>query len=328
MSKNTWLAVHIYYPPPWEDLLIQSIRPLVDRFQAKEQIQGYFFIRYWERGPHIRFRLMGKDDVLQDIVKPQINECFQNYFRESPSLRIEPSNLAQLSGESSWFPNQSIQYIEYEPELARYGSQAGVDIAEKQFEYSSSAILSSIEESNNYDYERQLAIGIQMHLSFAYSVGMNISEAIQFFTQVYESFLHFFNQGDKKFPIQSEREEFTQIIDSIHESFLEQQKTLVPFHSGFWNALNEKFVFEQEWLNKWIYGMQKIGRKLRYIDENGLVERPGQSINPPVDQYTFDSQNLWFIYSSYLHMTNNRLGIHNRDEAHICYLIKSSLERI
>ncbi|MGB5931124.1 MAG: lantibiotic dehydratase C-terminal domain-containing protein, partial [Cyclobacteriaceae bacterium] len=41
------------------------------------------------------------------------------------------------------------------------------------------------------------------------------------------------------------------------------------------------------------------------------------------DQYTFDR---WRIYDSYVHMTNNRLGIQNRDEAYLAYLIKKCLD--
>ena len=33
------------------------------------------------------------------------------------------------------------------------------------------------------------------------------------------------------------------------------------------------------------------------------------------------NQERWAIYDSYVHMTNNRLGILNRDEAYLAYIM-------
>jgi hypothetical protein len=45
----------------------------------------------------------------------------------------------------------------------------------------------------------------------------------------------------------------------------------------------------------------------------------------PTIDISEEQQQLWPIFESYVHMTNNRLGILNRDESYLGYLMQQSL---
>src|SRR5438874_11952323 len=56
-GNATWRSYHLFRAEPWEEFLCTGVRPLVDELADAGLTEGFFFIRYWERGPHIRLRL-------------------------------------------------------------------------------------------------------------------------------------------------------------------------------------------------------------------------------------------------------------------------------
>lgn len=61
---------------------------------------------------------------------------------------------------------------------------------------------------------------------------------------------------------------------------------------------------------------KSFGRMFRDILNRGLV----------VPQWYSATDKLWYIYESLIHMTNNRLGITNSDEAYLAYLIYKTIQ--
>lgn len=64
-----WRALHIYLHRPMEqvDQVIKScVAPLAAGLIADGKATSWFFIRYWEGGPHLRLRLADADDATLD----------------------------------------------------------------------------------------------------------------------------------------------------------------------------------------------------------------------------------------------------------------------
>jgi hypothetical protein len=323
-----WLAGYLYYAEPWEDFLIRAVKPFLDSVFDSSLAEQFFFIRYWERGPHIRLRFFGESDRLQRELKSRMETFFYDFFKEHPSERQEPAEIKDLPEGRQWFDNNSLQFIHYEPEVQRYGGPVGIRIAERQFEISSEAVLAVIGESGNWDYERALGAAIQLHLGFAFALSMDLNEAAAFFSRIFTIWFgrsYGYAPGLTTDEIE-ERRDLT--LKAFNENFEGQKAVLVPFHQTLWNALSEGVLFEQEWLNQWLRGMEDIGRELRQAQEAEEIEFPGW-FTPSTDlDVPVSRQYLWSILESYVHMTNNRLGILNRDEAYLGYLIRQSLEAI
>ncbi|HLP46581.1 MAG TPA: lantibiotic dehydratase C-terminal domain-containing protein [Candidatus Kapabacteria bacterium] len=330
-KSKTWLAAYLYHAEPWEDFLVNVMKPFVDNILEKAWAEQFFFIRFWERGPHIRLRFKGENDILQNQVKSRLETYFLNYFKEHPSLRREPEDMAKWQADQQWFPNDSVQYIEYGPEVERYGGPEAILIAEKQFETSSRDVLAVIADSASWDYDRALGAAIQLHLGFVFALGMNLAEAGEFFSRIAR---HWFASAYGYIPnapnISPEELKKSREITmkAFEENFSRQKATLVSYHETMWNAFTAGREFEQEWLNFWVQRMKAIADELKNMQKQNKLLIPPWFQPEPGKKTPVDCQYGWPILESYIHMTNNRLGILNRDEAYLGYLIKESLKAV
>jgi hypothetical protein len=258
-------------------------------------------------------------------IKPRLESHFNGYFQKHPSKREDPEYVKNLPEEHRWFPNDTIQYIPYEPEVERYGGPTGIIIAEKQFQVSADAVFAIIEESDHWDYDRALGAAIQMHLGFAFALGMDLTETTAFYSDISRMWFARSYGYEENIPEEElkKRQEIT--WKAFKENFAKQEETLVPYHETLWNAFTEGIEFEQEWLNHWITGMANIRDQLKAAQSGGKLIIPKWYMPRDIKDVPEANQQLWAILESYVHMTNNRLGILNRDEAYLGYLIKESL---
>lgn len=323
-SNQSCLAAYLFYTGNWEEFLNQAVKPFVEWVLENKLADNYFFIRYWERGPHIRLRFFGDENVLNDTVKPRLIEHFETYFKEHPSDRIEPEWQKNLPEDQKLFPNNSIQFITYEPEIERYGGTVAITTGEKQFQESSNAIFEIIKDYQPWSYDKALGAAIQMHLGFAWALGMDKQDTIDFFSIVFQSWfpraVHeglFANNQEM-----TQEQKMKETMDAFSQQFESQQGTLVPYVQDFWDALSEGGEFEEVWFNNWITGMQSVKQELINIQQDNQLVIPRMYHQ----QESSSEKDLWHIYDSYVHMTNNRLGILNRDEGYLGYLIGQSLK--
>ncbi len=334
MIKSTWLSAHIFFDEPWEPFLLNVVKPLTKTLLKKKLITQYFFIRYWENGPHIRLRLKGNTHVLENEVRPfltdWVNDAFtkdnlQLYFHDAKN-QIDPSETAinnSIARPADWYPLYSIQFIPYVPEIKRYGGQHAIGLAESFFQLSSDTVLKIIGQSNDWRYEDALGAAIQMHLSFAFAFNFTPDELRYFFNLIFESwFNHLFLKDTlllkDEFNRQSEP-----ILHAFQDSFNKQKELLIPYHKQVWLALKNDDDLENNWVKTWVKKLRVIDLKLNKLINDGHFICPF-TVNKPIN----NKEKLMLIFESYIHMTNNRLGILNRDEAFLGYLIKNSMEQV
>jgi thiopeptide-type bacteriocin biosynthesis protein len=327
-NEKKWLGAYLYYAEPWEKILVEAVKPFAEQIINQGHAEQYFFIRYWEKGPHIRLRFKGDANVLDNKVKPQLTEYFEAYFKSNSSVREEPNWPEDITEDRKWYPNNSIQFVEYEPEVGRYGGEHGIVIAEQQFQAASKAILAVTKESqDSWDYSRALGAGIQLHLGFGYALGMELDEMSAFFNRFFENWLsrayYFFEKDIAQEELGKRKKE---TLEAFEQNFEEQKESLIPFFETVWQALNEGQEFEQEWLNKWVADMSQISNQLKEIQKKKILTPPEWYMQKKAANFTIEQQERWSIYDSYVHMINNRLGIQNRDEAYLGYLIIESIK--
>jgi Lantibiotic biosynthesis dehydratase C-term len=166
-NSSSWLVAYLYYDEPWERLLTEAVLPYAEIVAQTGIAESWFFVRYWERGPHIRLRFKAEADVIEKMLRSNLEEHFLNYFESVPSFRIDPSYPPRIPDAYKWLPNNSVQYDVYLPELERYGGVNGMALAEQQFALSSKIVLKSIEAlGQQWSYDDALGTGIKLHLSF------------------------------------------------------------------------------------------------------------------------------------------------------------------
>ena len=318
-EKHKWLSVHLYYEGNIEQLLKQGVFDFLRKASKEKWIFSYFFIRYWDRGTHIRLRIKTSEGIIQENLKQFLLTYFQNYFKKNPSSRN--NNKANLhTKDLAWFPNDSIQFIDYEPEIDRYGGLDAINIAENHFHLSSKVCLSFLNDTKkNTLYEKSLSNAILLHLGLLYAFKLCINDMILLLNAICDSWIYnsIPNDHDDSFIDNKNK------IMTVFEVQFEQQKNhIVPYVLKIWQALQDGIDFEKNEFNNWVKENESYANKLADLYQSNKLCIPP---NTTYEKYRNHKTAILPILESYIHMTNNRIGIFNIDESYIAYLMATSL---
>ena len=272
MAADRWLSAYLVREEPLHELLRDAVRPFVARAEAEGLIDRFFFIRYRERGSHVRLRLRATSPALRD----SLERHFGDYMTAHPS----PPRALQFDDP---LPLDSVQYVAYEREIERYGGPELIEVAERQFEASSRAVLAL--PGDDWTYDRALSAAMWMHLTFAIAAPMSRAEAAAFFEAAIGALAHW-HHVDRR-----------DLLAAFDERFDQQ---LAAGVANLWELLQGDI--DIDWLREWREAMRPILAAVRARAAEPLP-----------------------ILFSYMHMTNNRLGVANRDEAWLAYLLSRSL---
>lgn len=61
-----WLSFHIFHGGDLDRLLLDGVRPALDEWTASGAIDGFFFVRFWNGGPHLRLRLAAPGETADE----------------------------------------------------------------------------------------------------------------------------------------------------------------------------------------------------------------------------------------------------------------------
>jgi hypothetical protein len=291
--------------------------------QAFEQ---FFFIRYYERGKHIRLRFKSDIDKADNIIKPLIVEYFNDYFKNNPSKKGVPDYVQGFLEDQKWFPDNSFQFIDYEPEIDRYGGPQGMEISEEHFQICSETVLNALNESAEWSYSKSMGTAIQLMVSFCFAAGMNTKQMTDFFSYYCDMSISTALKSDStEEKIDNINEAKLKLLLIYEEKYNAQKDFYIRFHKDLINSLTNEYVFEEEWFNDWIKKNNHISGKLNDLFDKGELIIPARFTDNFVKEQG-KIYKLFYIYFSYMHMTYNRLGLANKDESYLCYLIKESLK--
>ncbi len=329
MLQN-WLSAHLFYTDPIDIFLAKAVKKYTDTAIKTGAAERFFFIRYQEQGPHVRLRFQGENSVLENIVAPNLVEHFSNFFRTFPSKRIEPSWHPDTPKSELWLPNNSVHFINYEPELARYGGETGLQIAESQFFSSSKTVLEMMLPvlNNTWSYQQAMGTAIRLHLGMVYALGMDIDKAADFFAEVYAHWLPFAIARERVTQAQYEHH-IKMMSDNFEQGFQEQKESMMSYHAACWEAFMQEEEFEETYLDEWLRDNRRIGFELRLAQAQQLLTpRPPEFRMKMQGNIEPDEYELWRYFADFVHLTNNRLGIGNEDESYMAYLMMRSLEEM
>ncbi|MFK7809747.1 MAG: thiopeptide-type bacteriocin biosynthesis protein [Saprospiraceae bacterium] len=330
-NPSSWLAAHLYYNEPWERLLIESVLPFAEIIKQTGIAESWFFIRYWDRGPHIRLRFKATPTVIEQMLRSNTEEHFLNYFQSVPSFRTDPPYPAGIPESYKWLPNNSVCFEAYFPEYQRYGGEAGVGIAEEQFALSSKIILKYIESTGQqWSYDDSLGTAIKLHLSFLKSAGLNYKAVISFLKFYFENWLPHaivLEPGERDATVIQKKK--IETLQQFSDAYDLQKESLISFHKTLWKGLQqEEDTFVDVLLVEWIRENKLILNNLQQAEkENHLEARHEDFAYQKTKDHPF-YQPLWDHYADYMHMTNNRLGVQNKDEGYLGYLMLSAMEEL
>lgn len=144
MSEHSWVSAHLFYHGDQDAVIVGVVRPVAERLGRAGLADGFFFLRYWEGGPHVRLRVRARPEQAAEV-RSAIEETAAEFHRTSPSrselteqgYTESAAALAALEQVTDYdtvlHPDNSVAFIDYVPETSVFGSGRALEAVEKQF---------------------------------------------------------------------------------------------------------------------------------------------------------------------------------------------------
>jgi len=294
MDKSRWISAFFFFPgdvyrEEADRLLLEGLGPLVENCLNKGLAQRWFFIRYTEDGAHLRLRFWAREENL---------EALQAAVKFAADQAIASGLMSEL------------RWVDYEPEVERYGGPQGLALAEEIFQLSSETALALLRGVSPGDRPARfgkslLAMVVLLQIfegdrrntaEIAAIYGNNYLRALVPDPQTLQRWIAMFEQGYER-----------------------QAGQLAEYVEAAWEALEEGDALTPT-LDPYRDQLKLYRDRLLDLSKEGKLSGPD---GPLVD---WRSARRWIV-PSYAHMMNNRLGVSIQDESYLSVLIHLTLKR-
>ncbi|MFC4767671.1 thiopeptide-type bacteriocin biosynthesis protein [Effusibacillus consociatus] len=304
-----WHSYHVFYhdQEKWDRLIVEMFHEL-NRKWEKRPFPPFFFIRYWEGGPHLRWRFRDLDKEQQRDVL----ETVESFFVAHPSTVMVSKDeyykqyqvLTDKSRELDWHPNQTIAQMEYQPEVERYNGEKMMALSEVQFEFSSRYVIKLL-STNSVSLQQKYNIGMQSIAYMVKSLGLNCQQEIDFLRSYCLSTLQTYQPQS----VEAALYQFEEIL--VKNSAVMQE--VVRY---YWSEQADNSFYRQ---------YQAFAGEVAEAVERGEFVPNGVKI-PSIVEWDDKATALGQLYWSWIHMHCNRWGISPIMEAQITFLLSRSLK--
>ncbi|MFI9783039.1 thiopeptide-type bacteriocin biosynthesis protein [Kitasatospora sp. NPDC051984] len=323
-----WISLHVFYAANANPVLVNCVRPLVESLREQGLLRSWFFIRYWLEGPHIRLRLLPAEASATAKVAEAARTALESYLRERPALYEEDRNASgdlyknmflaeyseerwnELYGAEGTMPfrdNNSVARIPYERELDRYGGPAGMELAEWHFQESSETVMTLLETTNVHVRTVLLGQAAQLTAGLCFAF-LRDEEAVARFLVNYRMMW----EASYQEPSDDQHKRFDRSYERMKDRLVARLEHVRDSARDASSAAPTPL--ERSWLAHCGELRDKV---LGMTDAGSLTFRDGPVQDPQVA--------LAIVLSSYVHMTNNRLGVSILDEIYLSYILCKAL---
>ncbi|SUN58087.1 thiopeptide-type bacteriocin biosynthesis domain [Streptococcus hyointestinalis] len=233
-------------------MLHDGIICTLNKWASKEKFTCFFFIRYWEGGPHIRFRIKTAESSNKDYCKILSNLLELELSNSNVILTKEHYYKGhKLDGKEiplenlPWYDNNSIISIPYVRENERYGGREVIEKAETVFYHSSRLVSTMLEDCINCHMMVRMLFYIFVYEQVKIAI---IDRKIDF------DFEHFyancFSYWNKLYDLKNEHY-IGDVIDSIERSFEKKEEKIKTIFSIIQPEIRDLFITNlMEYLEK------------------------------------------------------------------------------
>ncbi|WP_124728418.1 thiopeptide-type bacteriocin biosynthesis protein [Staphylospora marina] len=293
-----WLALHAFTHDPFgqDSLLLEGILPALRRLERKGAFQKWFFLRYWEGGPHLRVRFFRPEEG----VEASIREAAETFLKSRPPARTLTRDAYyanhRFDGEPvdpdtlPWYEHGQVVRLPYFPEIDRYGGPEAMPVSEDLFHASSELAVRVMEASGSLNDRVARAMDIMVVTALAMEVK---PEELETYFDRYARFWERFVDD----PEASEKR--------IRASFERQKDSLVHRLRLLIRLVRGEFTYEL--FANWLNALNRAREAYADIHRNGRLRAPFPGA--PDDPAQFFRAAVSGIAFSQIHMTNNRLGV-------------------
>jgi thiopeptide-type bacteriocin biosynthesis protein len=289
------------YGDPLDSVALNVVAPFVAACRRKGWIQQYFFIRYGEGGPHLRFRLKSTPEQLERVVLPAL----QRHLEKQRSLLL-PASTHGMSGLQEALPPLPVKWVAYEPETDRYGGVHALPVSERLFCVSSDFALATLKDLKAADRSTRLGKALLAMLASIHAFSPERADAIRFCDQYHRGYLHVIASKDADV-----RE---RVRAGIQGGVSRQLETIKPYVVEAWRRLSNHESLSPP-IDRLVKGMRDGASAVADFGRSGLLRAP---IGMPDARVA--------ILSSNVHMTSNRLGVSIDEESFLASACVAALQ--
>ncbi|EWM13652.1 lantibiotic dehydratase C-terminal domain-containing protein [Kutzneria sp. 744] len=168
MSGHDWVSAHVFYHGDLDVLVGELISPLTKELTRRRLARQFFFLRYWDGGPHIRLRVRPARGRSGIEVRELVERRCEEYLRRRPAPdRLDEQEYARVAAQMAQFeattplprmyPNNSVVFIPYVREGHRFGDGKSILAIERHFGESSQIALEMLAARPTPDQRATLA---------------------------------------------------------------------------------------------------------------------------------------------------------------------------
>jgi thiopeptide-type bacteriocin biosynthesis protein len=293
-EDRPWLSAHLFfdgdiYRQEADRLLLATAEPVVRQCLRQGLAKAWFFLRYVERGSHLRLRLLPSSPTASLRCRELVAGAAQSAVAEGLLERLE------------WLP--------YEPETDRYGGPSGVALAEEVFQVSSEAAVALLRKVRAGDRSSRLGKAL---LAMVVSLFLFDRER-----DGVASRARGYGAGYLRALVPDPKQQ-EHWLERFEAGYDRQAGALAQFVEAAWEALTvgSKLTLE---LDEFRRPMARFARRLEELQEEGGLAVGGR-------RFSDRAEAVGHLLPSYLHMMNNRLGVSIQEESYLAVLIYRTLE--
>lgn len=196
---SNWLSIKLYAANSTaEQILLEDIKPLIEKMRVQQRFEQWFFIRYADPDWHIRLRFYGNPEQLYSQLLPQLQQPLSKWLNCNKLHRME--------------------LFTYEREIERYGGEQCIVFAERIFMADSDTVLQGLELIPEHGESVRWRLALQLSDALLEGVGYSLPEKLKLiselrhkFGQEFQEHTYLRNQLGKKYREQAHyiRQDFT-----------------------------------------------------------------------------------------------------------------------
>jgi thiopeptide-type bacteriocin biosynthesis protein len=131
----TWTGIHCRLSWAADDVdafIADTLAPMIDHVKQSGLFTDWYFLRYWETGPHLRIRVQDAQPETVDKIVDSLRDLVSAADFPVPEEDLA-GYYAAIGATGPLYPHGDIRVTEYVPETARYGGPAALPVAEEFF---------------------------------------------------------------------------------------------------------------------------------------------------------------------------------------------------
>ncbi|HEV7628863.1 MAG TPA: lantibiotic dehydratase C-terminal domain-containing protein [Streptomyces sp.] len=344
-GPGEWQAVHTFYAANPQPLLVSCIRPLIASLEEDGLLAGHFFLNYWLEGPHVRLRLKPATADATAEVRRRAEEAIDAFLRSRPALyEVDTGFLNEFynalfeiefpkgdrgafmgeDGRMNLRANNSRSWEQYAPEYAKYGGEAGVDLAEWHFAHSSDLVINAFGTMNLH--MRTVLLGTSAQLMMVMLSCFLPDERKQAdYLDAYYEFWHRAFPGTGFIGSAEYDRNYAETAPGLGRRYREIRQAVAAMRSGGTSPAAEGDNAGDEvrlpaFLQGWSRHCLELRERAAELARRGelVFASPEETAAEPVTDLAVV---LPTLLSPYMHMTNNRLHVTIRDEAYLAHVL-------